>query len=87
MASGDYRSCDVCGCKCFYDANLNYEHLEESWDDVNQRIIKPKGGVLYNGEDSFLKVDYLGAWAVLCDDCSKTHEARIVPKEGQDEQG
>jgi hypothetical protein len=27
MAAGDYRSCDVCGGKSFYDATLNYE-----WD-------------------------------------------------------
>lgn len=25
MAACDYRSCDVCGCKVFYDANLNYD--------------------------------------------------------------
>lgn len=24
MAVRDYRSCDVCGCKTFYDAGLNY---------------------------------------------------------------
>ena len=30
MAMADYRQCDVCGCKAFYDANLNYE-----WPDKN----------------------------------------------------
>lgn len=25
MAMADYYLCDVCGGKCFYDANLNYE--------------------------------------------------------------
>lgn len=25
MAGADYRSCDVCGAKTFYDANLNYD--------------------------------------------------------------
>lgn len=28
MASGDYRSCDICGCKTFYDANLSYDFDE-----------------------------------------------------------
>ena len=26
MAGCDYRSCDVCGTKTFYDANLGWEH-------------------------------------------------------------
>lgn len=25
MAGADYKSCDVCGCKTFYDANLDYD--------------------------------------------------------------
>jgi hypothetical protein len=28
MAAADYRHCDVCGCKAFYDANLNYDFEE-----------------------------------------------------------
>lgn len=28
MAEADYKSCDVCGCKTFYDANLNYDFEE-----------------------------------------------------------
>lgn len=28
MAAADYRLCDVCGCKCFYDANLDYDFKE-----------------------------------------------------------
>lgn len=36
MAASDYRSCDVCGAKTFYDANLDYEkpdadHGNEWW--------------------------------------------------------
>ena len=31
MASADYWVCDVCDCKAFYDANLNYS------DDHSQR--------------------------------------------------
>ena len=28
MAGCDYRSCDVCGCKTFYDSNLDYDFKE-----------------------------------------------------------
>ena len=28
MAGADYRSCDVCGCKTFYDSNLDYDFSE-----------------------------------------------------------
>jgi hypothetical protein len=28
MALADYRLCDVCGGKAFYDANLNYDFSE-----------------------------------------------------------
>jgi len=33
MASTDYRLCDNCGRKAFYDANLNYE-----WPDKHNPI-------------------------------------------------
>lgn len=29
MASANYRHCDVCDAKVFYDATLNYEHDDE----------------------------------------------------------
>jgi hypothetical protein len=25
MAAADYKLCDVCGCKTFYDSNLDYD--------------------------------------------------------------
>jgi hypothetical protein len=28
MASADYKPCNVCGCKTFYDANLDYDFEE-----------------------------------------------------------
>jgi invasion protein IalB len=34
MAMCDYRQCDVCGCKAFYDANLNYDDATELPDYV-----------------------------------------------------
>lgn len=62
MAMADYRLCDVCERKAFYDANLNY--------DFGKRMA-----------DGSPKLDYLGAWAVLCENCAKTHEVRIVPRD------
>lgn len=60
MAAADYRLCDVCAGKVFYDANLNYDYDRES------------------GE---YKLDYLGDWAVICDDCAKTHKCVVVKRE------
>lgn len=67
MAASDYRLCDVCNRKAFYDANLNYDNLPYS-----------EPGVLFNGEPSHYRVDYLGAWAILCEDCAKTHRAVVT---------
>jgi len=29
VALADYRLCDVCGCKAFYDATLEYQRYED----------------------------------------------------------
>lgn len=58
MAAADYRLCDVCGSKAFYDANLNYEFEESKyfeWDEIDKT----------NG----YRLDYLGDWACICKDC------------------
>jgi hypothetical protein len=28
MAAADYRLCDICSCKTFYDSNLDYDFRE-----------------------------------------------------------
>lgn len=63
MALVDYRLCDVCDGKVFYDSNLNYEFQETEYVVFNE-IDKKRG----------FKLDYLGAWVVICDTCSETHE-------------
>lgn len=68
MAMGDYRRCDVCGDKVFYDANLNYSYPDKP--DPNEVV----RGTSYT-------LDYLGDWAVICNDCSKTHRTVVVPIE------
>jgi hypothetical protein len=69
MAMADYRQCDVCGCKAFYDANLNYEWPNKqgkgSW---GQEITKDEL-VRDNGHKTFIQtppspevVAYLVKW-------------------------
>jgi len=72
MASADYRLCDLCGSKAFYDSNLNYEFNAP----VNECI-----------RGSPYKVDCLGDWSVLCRDCAKTHRCTIEPIEPKNPQG
>lgn len=50
MAHADYTHCDVCDCKVYYDANVDYD-----WN--------------------------LGSMAVLCKECSKTHETIVRKKD------
>lgn len=77
MAAGDYRSCDVCGGKAFYDAKLNYETGDKvggKWvySDTPYRVAGVSQGEYGVG------LDYVGDWAVICTDCSKTHKTVIV---------
>lgn len=66
MAAADYRLCDVCDGKAFYDANLNYHD-----DGQSVRIV---------GKDvGYPSLGHLGDWAVLCTDCTKRYRTKIVP--------
>lgn len=62
MALADYKLCDICGTKAFYDASLNYE--VESETPIR---------------DCNIGLDYVGDWAVICQDCAKTHKCVILP--------
>jgi hypothetical protein len=72
MAYADYRLCDQCGEKAFYDANLNYEISTRKDPILGHECIEDMPGV---------KLDYLGSWKVLCRDCAKTHEIIIAIKD------
>jgi hypothetical protein len=74
MALSDYRLCDVCGGKAFYDANLNYKEA-----DVGDTVYRTAGARNYFS----YALDMLGDWAVLCEKCAKTHRCAIVPKGGE----
>jgi hypothetical protein len=60
VAGCDYRSCDRCRAKTFYDAQLDYD---------------------FNDPDRPLGLYGLGDWAVLCEECAKTHKCVVVKRE------
>jgi hypothetical protein len=66
VANADYRLCDNCTVKAFYDCNLNYETGEPP------KVCGVGGGFM-------AKLDNLGDWAVLCRDCATTHRTLIAP--------
>lgn len=74
MATADYRLCDVCDGKVFYDANLNYDGAQEANDPESFLVA---GEVQLWGA----RLDYLGDWAVICSACAKTHKTIVVPIE------
>jgi hypothetical protein len=82
MARGDYRGCDVCDGKAFYDANLSYEDGRDQWakDRAPYRIA---GAEQYDSAEQLAKwgmrLGYVGDWAVVCHDCSAKHRTAILP--------
>lgn len=62
MAASDYRLCDVCNGKVFYDANLNYD-----FSQCNE-----------HGEP---KLDCLGDWVVICNECAKKYKCTLVERD------
>lgn len=83
MAMADYRLCDVCGGKAFYDANLSYEEGPSEYRDTppfrmagKEQMEDPEHLQKYG-----YRLGYLGDWAVICEDCAKTHKTTIVPLE------
>ena len=76
MAMADYRCCDKCGCKAFYDAELNYTDNSDKHMEGN----KPFSVAGKVGTEWDYKLDNVGDWAVICQKCSETHETVIRPK-------
>lgn len=85
MAGADYKSCDVCSGKTFYDAHLNYEDGRDEWAK-DRAPFREVGKEQYEdkalNQKSGLRLNYLGDWAVLCTNCAKTHKTQIVPIKG-----
>jgi hypothetical protein len=76
MSSLDYRSCDVCGTKTFYDAELAYHEVESEHDVKYLKVGKKQ----HSNSEYGLCLDNLGDWAVLCKECSKKYKTQIVKK-------
>lgn len=74
MALADYRLCDVCDSKAFYDVELDYRFTSR------QDTIEKDEQVTVNDEPQGYRLQYLGAWAVLCEQCIKTHRIAILPR-------
>lgn len=70
MAAADYRLCDKCGQKAFYDANLAYECHTANDPIPADECIRGSPG---------LKLQYLGDWSVLCRTCAREWRCEIVP--------
>lgn len=83
MAISDYKLCDVCGAKAFYDSRLNYCDGSEDGSAPYRKV----GNEQYSDEqinDKYgVRLDRLGDWAVLCQECAKTHRTQIVPIGGE----
>lgn len=80
MALADYRLCDVCGGKAFYDSNLIYEDSPPEYRETKPYRIA--GEEQYENPETNhkhgMRLDYLGDWAVICEDCAETHKTQIV---------
>ena len=70
MAAADYHSCDRCGAKTFYDAEIPGEYVGGEW-----RYNWQPGGEGYPPFPGYV------AYA-LCNECEKTHEIVIREKGG-----
>jgi hypothetical protein len=82
MAAADYRLCDVCGHKVFYDSNLNYEQGKSEYGDTPpfRTAGEPQAFTTPEAADKWgMRLDWLGDWAVICEDCAKTHKCIVVP--------
>lgn len=80
MARVDYRCCDVCGIQTIYDANLhwNRNNTNDCIYTYNNRS-RHRRLVKENNKPTNLTLGHLGNWAVLCLDCAKKYEFKIVP--------
>jgi hypothetical protein len=88
MALSDYRLCDVCDRKAFYDADLSYESQPSEYRDTPPFRI---AGAEQNDDPEMnhkygARLGYLGDWAVICKDCAKTHRTQILKIEASKEE-
>lgn len=75
----DYRLCDVCGSKAFYDSNLNYGSSPKDYGEPYRIAGEPQFDTPEKCVNWGFRLDHVGDWAVVCNDCAKTHKCVIVP--------
>ncbi len=80
MASADYRLCDICGGKTFYDAKLSYHEKEYEYDVPYLEIGNQQYSNNELNEKHGMCLGSLGDWAVLCIKCSKEYKTEIIKK-------
>lgn len=80
MALADYRLCDVCRSKVFYDSSLQYEFGKSDW--YNEEL-SPEDSPRTAGEPAEYgwKLGELGDWAVICKECAKTYTTAIIERQ------
>lgn len=79
MAFSDYRLCDRCGNKAFYDSNLNYEWGSSSQPAWPNHAFRTNGVEQTAIPEHAISCDRLGDWAVICAECAKTHKCVVEP--------
>jgi hypothetical protein len=72
MAIADYRTCDICCKKAFYDADLNYKFIDHKHTDEEE--------TLQNSKQSDYLLGNCWNWVVLCRECSKKYTIKIEAK-------
>lgn len=81
MALADYRLCDICDSKCFYDAHLNYETGLSEYGATPYKVNGNLQALDLEAHNKFgNRLDYLGDWAVLCRECAQKHKTVILPQ-------
>jgi hypothetical protein len=78
MALCDYRVCDVCGGKAFYDAELNYNFERNEGPVPAEERVRISGR---EADDWGYSLDRVGEWAVICRECAKEYRTQIVRRQ------
>jgi hypothetical protein len=81
MAAADYRLCDVCNGKAFYDSDLSYEFGPSEYRDTPPFRVygEPQYPDAAMNAKHGMRLGYLGDWAVICEDCAPNWRTSIDP--------
>lgn len=82
MAGIDYYSCDICGSKTFYDADLSYTFEEDIKEDPKRYTFGREYFCNSNPKTTQPWPDgYVGDMAVICKHCAEENEIIIQKKD------